>query len=181
MSAAEAVTLASALIAASVVVIGYWANHYVARRERRTRLYADALEALADHEELPYLIWRRVSLDAAVLTERISRGHGRLRHYETLLHLDSPAVGAAFADLANATRAQGEEFRRLAWQHPVRDDQTAQAMPARIAYDTHRQRNHCLEAMQLELSPWARLRRRLTWRRGAVDIEDESRSAESAN
>lgn len=167
MNAAESVTLASALIAASVVIIGYWANHYVARRERRTRLYANALEAIADHEELPYLIWRRLSLDAAVLTERISQGHGRLRYYQTLLHLDSPAVGAAFADLADATRAQGEELRRLAWQHPVRDDQTAQAMPAQIAYDTHRQRDRCLEAMRLELSPWARLLRRPTGRRAA--------------
>lgn len=89
MKSAEAVTLISALIAASVVVIGYYANQYATRRERRARLYADALEALADHEELPYLIWRRASLDGAVLTERISRGHGRLRYYETLLQLDS--------------------------------------------------------------------------------------------
>jgi hypothetical protein len=156
--------LVAAVIAAVAAVMGYWANQYANRREGRVRTYAEALQALSNYEELPFLIWRRLSLNDATLVERMSELWARVRYYESLLQVDSSAVGAAYTNLANATRFQGKPFRKIAWDNPARDKEHAHKPPTSFRYNTQMQRNLCLLAMRRELKPWGALMRASTKR-----------------
>ena len=164
MDSAKISTILAAIIAGLVAVIGYLVNQYANRRDSRVRMYADALQAIVDFEELPFLIWRRPTLDGAALVNQTSKIWGRVRYYESILQLESPAVGAAYVNLANMTRMQGKQFRKAAWDNPARDAEFAHKPPASFHYSTTVQRDICLLAMRRELKPWGRVTRNLTIR-----------------
>jgi hypothetical protein len=56
---AEWATIAAAAIAAVVAVAGYFIAQARARRERRSKAFADALAAVEDYLEAPYRVRRR--------------------------------------------------------------------------------------------------------------------------
>jgi hypothetical protein len=159
MDKTSTVPLVAAIIAALVAFIGHWTNQYANRREGRVHTYAEALQALSEYEELPFLIWRRQSLSDATLVERTSELWARVRYYELLLQVDSSAVGAAYVNLVQTTRLQGKPFRKEAWDSPARDKEHAHKPPMSFRYNTQLQRNLCILAMRRELKPWGALMR----------------------
>lgn len=90
MDVTSRVTLITGLITALIALVGYLITQHAKRRDRRSQLYAEALEVLAEYQELPYLIRRRMDETAAtrsVLTTRISAVHAKLQYYGPLLRL----------------------------------------------------------------------------------------------
>ena len=51
--------LSTAIIAGLVALTGYLLNQFANRRERTSKVYAEALEAIREYQELPYKIRRR--------------------------------------------------------------------------------------------------------------------------
>ncbi|MDT0378864.1 hypothetical protein RM572_08770 [Streptomyces sp. DSM 42041] len=162
------ITLMVGVITASVALLGYWVNQYIQRREMKAQLYADALQAIHDYEEMPYVIRHRPGSDEevrATLAQRLSEVFARLKYHQNRLTMDSSVVGEAYARLFARTRHQGGNHREEAWRTtPVSDDG---AMPgaAYYPYDNHQEFEACLLAMRRELSPWGPALRPTTRRR----------------
>lgn len=65
--------LVTAVLAALVALRGYWISQSMGRRERRSRIYAGAIEALYQYQELLYRILRRPASDSATRAEFSTR------------------------------------------------------------------------------------------------------------
>ena len=94
--------LLAAIIAGSVALFGYSLTQVSNRWERKRKVYAEALSAVREYEELPYRIRRRPSSDdetRARLGDQISEAYIKLRFYLAWLEIDSVVVGTAYADL----------------------------------------------------------------------------------
>jgi hypothetical protein len=111
----------TSISAAIVALIGYFLNQKVVRNERRSRVYAEALSALFEFQELPYRVRKRTSSkdSSGIIAQQISDVFVRLDFYRALLFLESSTVGAAYDDLVRQTQAQADSYRADAWQHPV--------------------------------------------------------------
>ena len=114
-------TLVAAVIAAVVAITGYLLNQQANRRVQRAQLYAEALRAIADLEELPYRIRRRED-SLARTRERVGREVNdvfvAVSFYMRWLRIDSLAVGIAYQVLARKAITYGEAQRAHAWASP---------------------------------------------------------------
>jgi hypothetical protein len=161
------VTLLAAIIAGSVAVVGYLITQSANRRERKSKLYAEALSVVREYQELPYRVRRRPASDSvtrAELGEQISSVMTKLGFYLRWLQIDSHEVGVAYADLVEQVRRFGGPYRSKAWQESlIASDKD---MPeVKYPYDADAEMRLCLLAMRRELSVFGLLFRRYTRRR----------------
>ena len=121
MNTSNWILLLTSISAAAVALIGYLLNQVAVRNERRSRVYAEALSAVFEFQELPYRIRKRAASEdsSAVIAQKISDVFVRLDFYRALLLLESSTVGIAYADLVHQTQAQGDSYRADAWKRPV--------------------------------------------------------------
>jgi hypothetical protein len=121
MSTSNGILLLTSISAAIVALIGFLLNQVALRNERRSRVYAEALSAVFEFQELPYRIRKRAASEdsSAMIAQKISDVFVRLDFYRALLLLESSTVGNAYADLVRQTQAQGDSHRADAWKHPV--------------------------------------------------------------
>ncbi|MFH8618157.1 hypothetical protein ACH4E8_24250 [Streptomyces sp. NPDC017979] len=163
MDAGSRITLAVGIVTAAVALIGYWINQRINRREAKMQMYTEALQVIHHYEELPYAIRHRQGSDAevrAALAEKISDVFARLNYHQTLLTMDSPVVGEAYAVLFARARRYGGPHRREAWNTaPVSSDAEMPAA-AYFPYEHQPELEACLLAMRNELTPWGWVRRR---------------------
>jgi hypothetical protein len=162
LDSAAWIALATASIAASVALVGYFITQIANRRERKSKVYAEALAVLREYQELPYRIRRRPSSDGATraaLGDEISNVLGRLGFYRSWLEIDSHIVGDAYRDLLDQVRWFGANYRNDAWREPIisNDEEVAS-----LEYESPmaQEMQLCLEAMRCELSLWDFRRRR---------------------
>ena len=83
----------AAVIAALVVVAGYFLQQHFARRERRALIYSEALRAVADYLEAPYLIRRKDGSPETQqrLVSHIGEIQSSIAFYTSLLRLHARA------------------------------------------------------------------------------------------
>ena len=148
-------TLLVGLLAAVVAIFGYTITNAMNRIERRGRIYADAISALVQFQNLPFRIRRRIDssgVTRAAIGERVREVQEALSYHVFLLRLNSPRVGAAFAELVKNTREEGLRYRHDAWASPPATKDTD--MNLFISYDYHNEAEleRCIVLMQRELS-----------------------------
>jgi hypothetical protein len=113
--------LSTAIIAGLVALTGYLLNQFANRRERTSKVYAEALEAIREYQELPYKIRRRPDSNGttrAALGDKTGEVVSRLWFDRAWLQTDSE-VGAAYRDLMAQTKQDGGIYRATAWSEPV--------------------------------------------------------------
>lgn len=119
-------TIIAALLAAGVAVFGYSVQQRTARRQRRAEIYSDALRAVEDYLEAPYLVHRRDGSAAArqSITTHVSDIQSRLSYYCALLEIHADVeISAAYSALVSAARAEAGKAMREAWEsRPTRRD-----------------------------------------------------------
>lgn len=119
-------TVIAAIVAAIVAVIGYSIQQAAARKERRAEIYSEALRAVEDYLEAPYLVRRRDGSASArqSITTHISDIQSRLSYYCALLDIHAnPEIGAAYEALVSAARADAGQAMLEAWKgRPTRHD-----------------------------------------------------------
>ncbi|MEV0343846.1 hypothetical protein AB0H49_33025 [Nocardia sp. NPDC050713] len=102
MNATAIVGVLTAIIAASVALIGYVINQMTARRERRAKAYAEALRTIRQYQEIPYRVVRRLDSSAETRT-RLDDQHGEIMSsigfHIGWLRLESPDTAAAYEAL----------------------------------------------------------------------------------
>lgn len=118
-------------------------------------LFSEALRAVADYQELPYLVRRRSDdspMKPSELTWHASGVQSRLDFYVARLDLESEALGTAYAGLVGATRREAGAHMTAAW----RENRLASDadIPLGAAYrrdDADQERQRCLAVMRQHL------------------------------
>lgn len=119
-------TIVAALLATGVAIWGYAHQQRLARRERRATMYSEALQAIEDYLESPYLVKRRDGSHAARMsvTTRISEIQSLLSYYSAMLATQAPKpISQAFDELVAQARRDAGPQLSAAWRgKPTRRD-----------------------------------------------------------
>lgn len=118
IAAGVAVPTAAAVLTVSVGIWTYTRQQQARRRERLRDLFSDALRAVADYQELPYLIRRRSDespMKPSELVRHVSDIQTRLDYYIARLRLESREVGEAYERLVSVTRRESGSQMTEAW------------------------------------------------------------------
>lgn len=167
MSTSNWILLLTSTSAAIVALIGYLLNQIAIRNERRSRLYAEALSAVFEFQELPYRVRKRTSSkdSSGIIAQQISDVFVRLDYYRALLLLESSTVGIAYADLVRQTQVQADSYRADAWEHPVAAHGHDFHFAVHIyIYENRPEQDLCMLAMRREMNLINVLQRKSTER-----------------
>jgi hypothetical protein len=119
-----AATIIAAVLGASVVVAGYVVQQRATRHERRAAIYSDAIRAVEDYLEAPFLVLRREETKPALreLTTHISDIQSRISYYGALLRVYAPPnVAGEYATFIAAARREAGTAMTAAWNtDPIR-------------------------------------------------------------
>jgi len=119
-------TIIAALLAAAVAVIGYSVQQRAARRAQRASVYAEALRAVEDYLESPYLIHRRDGTPEhrRQITEHISSIKSRISYSCALLQLHAPQeVANAYEQYVRVAQLEAGPQMTAAWgTDPIAQD-----------------------------------------------------------
>lgn len=148
----------AALIAAAAILIGYLVNQVANRRVEKTKVFAQAIEAVADYQEMPYRIRRRPASDAAsrlTLSERVSDIQKRIDFHRAWLGIESTAVGEGYEALVAAVRREAGEHMKSAWKESLIATDEAMSLGKPYACpETATARLECMKIMQRHLERW---------------------------
>jgi hypothetical protein len=148
--------LLTGIIASIVALVGFLLNQIANRRERKSKVYAEAITTLKEYTELPYRIRRRAASDGktrAVLGDEISNVLSRVGLYLCWLQIDSCEVGLAYRYLMDQTKRYGAEYRAMAWAAPIMKSDAEAALMSEYIVDNDPELENCLKVMRRELSP----------------------------
>lgn len=119
-------TVIAALLAAVTAIVGYGIQQGASRKASRAATYSEALRAVDDYLEAPYLVRRRDGSAAARLsvTSHISDIQSRLSYYCTLLEVQAHVeISTAYQALVSAARSESGPAMSSAWRtRPTRHD-----------------------------------------------------------
>ncbi|RDI66838.1 hypothetical protein [Nocardia pseudobrasiliensis] len=154
MNATAIVGILTAVIAASAALTGYVVNQMAARRERRSKAYAEALRTIRQYQEVPYRVVRRLDSSAATRTA-LDRQHGEIisgiGFHLGWLELESPETAAAYRALWERCRTFGRVYRKWAWQQPLVSEDVQMAITLPFRYDIKPELDVCIQAMRADI------------------------------
>jgi len=171
-------------VAAFVAIIGYFVTQAQVRRDRKAREFADALTAVVDFIQLPYIIAdRRLAIpkiadvaakakaDAEARVEinnKVNEVWSHLHFNLTWLQVDSHDVAKKYETLVMRARKEEEKLRKRAWEENL-DAVTSEAdLSGRYPfYDKPSDWKACIVEMRVALEPkWRFLHRRRVEKQG---------------
>lgn len=120
------------VLAAVVAIGGYGWQHRQSRADARATVYGEALRAVEDYAEAPYIVRRRSGKDArATVTTQISEIQSRLSLYCALLEISANKnISTAYSDLVLMARSEAGAAMSAAWRSPrVRKDADVTGQP----------------------------------------------------
>lgn len=111
-------TIAAALLAAGIAVGGYMWQQRQARADKRAVMYSEALRAVEDYAEAPFLVRRRQGMDArATVSTQISEIQSRLALSAALLTISTNArIAKAYDNLVTITKKTAGTAMTEAWR-----------------------------------------------------------------
>lgn len=119
-------TLIAGVLAAGIAILGYSFQQKLARRERLASIYSEALRAVEDYLEAPYLLRRRDGSHSTrtALTKHVSEIQSRIAYYSALIQIHGPKrVSAAYGKLVKAARSEAGPQMSAAWKEkPTKRD-----------------------------------------------------------
>ena len=133
------------------VALTYNLNQRAARRERQTKVFADALTAIEDYAELPYRIRRRPGSPGIKheLTEQISQIQSRVAFHQAWLSIETPGVASSYEDLVRAAKTQAGKQIKQAWLQPATTEDAQVSLGAGYPRDEiDAARGRCVAAMR---------------------------------
>ena len=116
----EAILIAAA-VSACVALLGIWQGARTARQDRQRRLFGEALAAVMEYREYPYIVRRRASdEERSDISQALSGVQGSLNRYIAILTIESRSVGKAYALLVELTRAVAGPLIAEGWDRRPR-------------------------------------------------------------
>lgn len=118
----EAILIAAA-ISAGIALLGIGQGARTARQDRQRRLYGEALAAVMEYREYPYIVRRRASeSERSDISRSLSSIQGSLNRYIAILTIESRAVGEAYKRLVEHTRAVAGPLIAEGWDRQPRTE-----------------------------------------------------------
>jgi hypothetical protein len=149
------VPLAVIAITTGVGIWTYARQQRDRRRDALRDLFSEALRAVADYQELPYLIRRRsheTPMTPSELSRHASDVQSRLDFYVARLQLESAELGDAYERLVRAARQEAGSHMSEAWQQPRIGSDEDMSLRLRYPRDSaDEQRAMCLPVMREHL------------------------------
>lgn len=153
------------IVLMGTIAYGIWSYRRQQQDKHRDGLrdlFSEALRAVADYQELPYLVRRRSDhspMKPSELTWHASGVQSRLDYYVARLQLESDALGDSYASLVGATRREAGAQMTESW----REERLATdgEIPLGAAYprdSADQERQRCLASMRLHLGRTPRTR-----------------------
>ncbi len=143
-------TLIAALLATGIAILGYSFQQTLARRERCAGIYSEALRAIEDYLEAPYLVRRRDGSPTArgAVTNHVSEIQSRIAYYTALLQIHAPEnVSLAYDKLVQAARSEAGPQMSDAWKsNPTKRDRD---VPLHARFDRSHSDAHRLTFIRL--------------------------------
>lgn len=150
--------LVPTIAAAIAVAVALITRHFQVRDKHRDdlrALFSDALAAVADYQELPYLVRRRSDLPpmtTAELTWHASQVQTRLDLFVARLELESTQLGAAFERLVRTARQEAGAHVTEAWNQERISTDGEMVLGARYPRDAaDAERAACLALMRAHI------------------------------
>jgi hypothetical protein len=111
-------TIVAAFVAAGIAVGGYIWQQRQTRADKRAVMYSEALRAVEDYAEAPFLVRRRQGKDArAAVSTQISEIQSRLALSAALLTISANThISAAYDHLVTVTRKTAGPAMSDAWK-----------------------------------------------------------------
>jgi hypothetical protein len=151
--------MVAAVIAAVVVVVGYFVQQGLARSARRAALYAEAIRAVNDYVEAPYLVLRHDGSGSVRwdLVRHISDVQSRIAYHQAALDQLAPSsIADTYRNLVVAARREAGAHMTAAWRSkPIKRDRDVPIEHALAHPDTDELMTKLVQA----LSPRASLLR----------------------
>jgi hypothetical protein len=145
-------------LASAAGLVGLWRYIQDQRDRRRTHLrdvFSEALRAVADYQELPYLVRRRgdhTPMTPAEIAWHASEVQSRLDFYIARLRLEATQIGNSYERLVGITRQETGAHITEAWAQPRLDQD--EDMPLQVRYSRDNadvERAACLNVMHTYL------------------------------
>lgn len=153
----------AASVAALVAVLGYLYERRNKRNDDLRTLFSEALEAVAEYQELPYLVRRRSEQSPMTRSELIARASSiqtRLDFYVARLSLESKALGDAYSLFVLTVRRETGPQITEAWGEPrIEADDDVPLGVAYLREEGQEAKVACIQAMQRYLRSYFRGRR----------------------
>ncbi len=151
---AQTTALIVSVIALVGVYVTFTLNQRAARRERRSKTFAEALTAVEEYLEMPYPIRRRpASPDARrELTDEASSLLDRMAFNHAWLQIEASKVAGPYAAFVAAARSEAGVHMSEAWQQPPIDTDSGMNLGTAYPRDlSNAARAACIEAMRRNL------------------------------
>lgn len=155
------------LLAIGTIAYGIFMYAHQQRDKRRDGLrdlFSEALRAVADYQELPYLVRRRSDdspMKPSEVTRHASDVQSRLDYFVARLQLESETLGDAYECLVRATRGEAGPHMSEAWDQDRLTSDADMSLRARYPRDqADAQRSECLKVMREHLGATPEHRRR---------------------
>lgn len=156
------VALIGVAVTAAAGIVGYMLSQAADRRDKRIELYAEALRAVKDLEELPFRITRRADSSGetrAALGAQISDSFVLLGFYRAWTQIDSEVIARAYILLLDQTQREVRPNRQSAWNTSIIRKDSDAHLDERFHTDNKPEWALCIAVIRRELSLWAPLRR----------------------
>ncbi|MEX0992209.1 MAG: hypothetical protein WD004_08085 [Actinomycetota bacterium] len=145
-------------VAALVAVAGYLVNQRLARRERKSTMFASAIEATVAYQEMPYRVRRRPPDDASErmrLVNSMSDVQEKIAFHQAWIATESEQVAEKYKVLVDAVRREAGEHMRQAWLQPaISSDADVNMAEPLLCPEADRAREQCVEGMRKHLRSW---------------------------
>lgn len=152
---AELVSAVGIAVSAITATVAYLVNQRQSRRARQAQLFAEALLAVSNFRNYPFLVARRSIGDSREkLVNIASSVHASLDYHADLLRLEAPALAAPFDDVLRAARKEYNDHGKRAWEMApvaVDADMNRGLGSVFLSPETDKAISRCLSAMASEL------------------------------
>lgn len=132
-------------------------TQYQAGRDRRRKVFAEALVAIEKYGEVPWRIRRRPDSKPDTrsrLSDALHEIQEELMYYQGLLSMESPIVGSAYSTLVKEIRGEAGRAMSEAWSRPlIKKDAEMSGQIKFDATETARARLAYIRAVRRRLRP----------------------------
>lgn len=143
------------IVLIGTVAYGIWSYRRQQQDKHRDGLrdlFSEALRAVADYQELPYLVRRRSDdspMKPSELTWHASGVQSRLDYYVARLQLEADTLGDSYASLVGATRREAGAHTSEAWGQDRLESDAHMPLGAGYARESaDEERRRCLAVMR---------------------------------
>lgn len=141
-----------------VAVVGAGLTYLASKRDRRRKLYGEAIKAALSWHEMLYRVRRRGTAEEPALISRFHDLQETITFYQGWIGSESRSMERSYSRLVGRVKQKTEHLITAAWMAPIRPV-PGNALPADEHPDVHSDAEDFLKDVRshLSLQPWRKI------------------------